>query len=75
MSPVENLLCFRGQMVGPVEYLELHLALPADRSVAIRPDVADREQCGEERKNADSLHGFLFYFFYFYANKFPNWVI
>ena len=58
-------------MVGPVEYLELHLALPADRGFAIRADVADREQGGEQREDGDSLHGFLFYFyFYFYAIKF-----
>ena len=61
MSPFESLLCFRREMVGCVEHLELHLALTAHRSVVIRPDIADREQDGEQRENRDSLHGFLFY--------------
>ena len=61
MSAFENVLRFRGKMVGLVEYFEPHLALPADRSVVISADVTDREQSREQGEGGDSLHGFLFY--------------
>src|SRR5258708_5065755 len=59
MRAFENGLCFRGKMIGLIEYLELHLALPADHSVFIRTDVADREQGGEQRADGASLHVLL----------------
>src|SRR5205809_7988309 len=61
MSALEGFLCFRGQVIGLVEYLELQLALPTDCCVAIRIDIADREQGGEQRDDRDSLHRLLFY--------------